>query len=45
MLYTLPMPLLLALLLACSTDPEPLTCAEGELLDGDVCIPEACGKG
>ena len=39
------MPLLLALLLACSTDPEPLTCAEGELLDGDLCVPEVCGTG
>ncbi|MDP6931928.1 MAG: hypothetical protein QGG40_03390 [Myxococcota bacterium] len=40
------MPLLLALLLtACGTDPEPLTCAEGELLDGDACVPEACGTG
>ncbi|MDP6933876.1 MAG: right-handed parallel beta-helix repeat-containing protein, partial [Myxococcota bacterium] len=32
-------------LAACSTDPEPLTCAEGELLDGDACIPEVCGTG
>ncbi|MDP6934215.1 MAG: right-handed parallel beta-helix repeat-containing protein, partial [Myxococcota bacterium] len=39
------MPLLLTLLLACSTDPEPLTCAQGELLDGDACVPEACGTG
>ncbi|MDP6935552.1 MAG: hypothetical protein QGG40_21715, partial [Myxococcota bacterium] len=39
------MPLLLALLLsACGTDT-PLTCAEGELLDGDACVPEACGTG
>ncbi|MDP6934783.1 MAG: right-handed parallel beta-helix repeat-containing protein, partial [Myxococcota bacterium] len=40
------MPLLLSLLLtACGTDPEPLTCAEGELLDGEQCVPEACGTG
>ncbi|MDP6931930.1 MAG: right-handed parallel beta-helix repeat-containing protein, partial [Myxococcota bacterium] len=39
------MPLLLALLLACSTDPEPLTCAQDELLDGEQCVPEACGTG
>jgi hypothetical protein len=39
-------PLLLALLItACNTDPEPVTCAEGELLDGDTCVPEACGTG
>ncbi|MDP6932923.1 MAG: right-handed parallel beta-helix repeat-containing protein [Myxococcota bacterium] len=43
--YTLRVPLLLALLLACGTDPEPVTCAEGELLDGDACVPEACGTG
>ncbi|MDP6932203.1 MAG: right-handed parallel beta-helix repeat-containing protein [Myxococcota bacterium] len=43
--YTLSVPLLLALLLACSTDTEPVTCAEGELLDGDACVPEACGTG
>ena len=39
------MPLLLALLLsACGTDT-PLTCAEGELLDGEQCVPDACGTG
>ncbi|MDP6932910.1 MAG: right-handed parallel beta-helix repeat-containing protein, partial [Myxococcota bacterium] len=26
-------------------DPDPLTCAEGELLDGESCVPEECGTG
>ena len=38
--------ILLALLLsACGTDPEPVTCAEDELLDGDACVPEVCRTG
>ena len=37
----------LALLLVACGEPPPtfLTCAEGELLDGDACVPEACGTG
>ncbi|MDP6935260.1 MAG: hypothetical protein QGG40_20235, partial [Myxococcota bacterium] len=41
------MSLILTLLLAaCGTEePAALTCAEGELLDGERCVPEACGIG
>ncbi|MDP6935685.1 MAG: hypothetical protein QGG40_22385, partial [Myxococcota bacterium] len=42
------MPLLLALLLACGTDdttPLASPCVEGELLDDEQCVPEACGTG
>lgn len=45
------MMLLSLLLLACThpdTDtgePAPLECEEGELLDGERCVPEACGLG
>ena len=40
---------MLPLLLAC-TEPSPtpveeVPCAEGELLDGESCVPEACGLG
>ncbi|MDP6934599.1 MAG: right-handed parallel beta-helix repeat-containing protein, partial [Myxococcota bacterium] len=38
-------PLAWSLLTACGSDPEPLTCGEGELLDGETCVPEACGTG
>ncbi len=47
--------LLGCLLGACGPDPDPPTddtgtpappdCAEGEIADGDVCVPEACGTG
>ena len=44
--YTPSVPLFLSLLLsACGTDPEPVSCVQGELLDGDACVPEICGTG
>ncbi|MDP6932095.1 MAG: right-handed parallel beta-helix repeat-containing protein, partial [Myxococcota bacterium] len=44
--YTLSVSSLLFLLVsACGTDPDPPTCAEGQLLDGEQCVSEACGTG
>ncbi|MDP6934177.1 MAG: right-handed parallel beta-helix repeat-containing protein, partial [Myxococcota bacterium] len=45
--YPLSVPFLLAIFLsACGADePDAITCTEGELLDGDECVPVACGTG
>ncbi|MDP6933297.1 MAG: right-handed parallel beta-helix repeat-containing protein, partial [Myxococcota bacterium] len=42
-----PHPLWMTLLLSCDpgTTEEDPPCQEGELLDGDSCVPEACGTG
>ncbi|MDP6934643.1 MAG: right-handed parallel beta-helix repeat-containing protein, partial [Myxococcota bacterium] len=45
MRYPLSVLPLFALVLGCGVGTEPLVCGEGELLDGEQCVPEACGTG